>query len=266
MIFLKLGGSLITDKTKDNSPRLDVLDRLARDIHASHLTAHSLPLIGHGSGSFGHAAAKKHGTRDGVYDEAGWRGFADVSVQALRLNRIVADAMHNAGIPVISISPASSARCEDGKLVYLDTAPIRSALQNGIVPLVMGDVAFDSVRGGTILSTEEIFAYLSREIPVTRILLAGETDGVYVSMSDKRIVPRISPANWESLRGGLGGSRGADVTGGMASKARDMLALVLANPKLTVQIFSGLIEGNVERALNGEEFGTMLVADDWMSR
>jgi isopentenyl phosphate kinase len=85
-------------------------------------------------------------------------------------------------------------------------------------------------------------------------------------MSDKRIVPRISPANWESLRGGLGGSRGADVTGGMASKVRDMLALVSANPKLTVQIFSGLIEGNVERALNGQEFGTMLVADDWMSR
>ena len=33
MIFLKLGGSLITDKTRDNTPRLEVIHRLARELH-----------------------------------------------------------------------------------------------------------------------------------------------------------------------------------------------------------------------------------------
>ncbi len=34
MIFLKLGGSLITDKTRDNTPRLEVIHRLARELAA----------------------------------------------------------------------------------------------------------------------------------------------------------------------------------------------------------------------------------------
>jgi isopentenyl phosphate kinase len=239
-------------------------------------------LLGHGSGSFGHAAAKKHGTRAGVQDADGWRGFAEVSVMAARLNRIVADALHEAVLPVISFCPSASARCADGKLVYLDTAPIEAALNHGVVPLVMGDVAFDSVRGGTIVSTEEVFAYLANRLPVTQVLLAGETEGVYKNFEPRshedtkgnqfetfapsrlrgEIVPRITPLNWDEIRSGVGGSRGADVTGGMASKVQDMLNLVQRRPTLTVRIFSGLVEGNVERALDGEAIGTEIAATD----
>ncbi|BCX05439.1 MAG: uridylate kinase [Candidatus Roseilinea sp.] len=281
MIFLKLGGSLITDKTQANTPRLDVIHRLAKEIRDWRLemVRHPSPiLLGHGSGSFGHAAAKRYGTRAGVHDAAGWRGFAEVSVAAARLNRIVADALHEAGVPVISFCPSASARCKDGRLGYLDVAPIRAALDHGLVPLVMGDVAFDDVRGGTIVSTEEVFAYLAHALPVTHVLLAGETEGVYASFEPRSsgaaeedrplrlrasaVVPRITLLNWDEVRGSVGGSRGADVTGGMASKVRDMLDLVAAHPTVTVRIFSGLIEGNVTRALLGEPVGTEIVATD----
>jgi isopentenyl phosphate kinase len=289
MIFLKLGGSLITDKTQENMPRLDVIRRLAKEIrdwrleieHSRSPISNLQLLLGHGSGSFGHIPAKKYGTRDGVRDAAQWRGFAEVSVIASRLNRIVADALHEAGVPVMSFCPSASARCEDGKLVYLDTQPIRTALEHSLTPLVMGDVAFDSVRDGTIVSTEEVFAYLADELPVTQVLLAGETEGVYrlgtqrnreaeinkeLSASPllrvQEIIPRITPLNWDEFQGGVGGSRGADVTGGMAGKVRDMLTLVMSHPTVTVHIFSGLVEGNVERALRGERIGTEIVATD----
>ncbi len=268
MIFLKLGGSLITDKTGDNMPRLDVIRRLADEIHRSILDAQGPILLGHGSGSFGHAAAKKYDTRAGVRGPAQWRGFAEVSVAAARLNRIVADALHEAGVPVISFCPSASARCEDGRLLYLDAAPIRTALEHGLVPLVMGDVAFDAVRGGTIVSTEEVFAYLANVLPVTCVLLAGETEGVYerwdpaAGRSRGRIVERITPSNWEAVRGSVGGAQGADVTGGMAGKVRDMLDLVMVHPTVTVRIFSGLVEGNVARALSGERVGTEIIATD----
>ncbi|GIV83149.1 MAG: uridylate kinase [Candidatus Roseilinea sp.] len=279
MIFLKLGGSLITDKTQANTPRLDVIRRLAREIQDWRLAMARHPssprcdvrlLIGHGSGSFGHAAAKRYGTRAGVRDAEGWRGFAEVSVAAARLNRIVADALHEAGVPVISFCPSASARCVDGRLVYLDDAPIRAALDHGIVPLVMGDVAFDDRRGGTIVSTEEVFAYLANVLSVAHVLLAGETEGVYRYFEPRSreggqrvdIIPRITPLNWDAVRGNVGGSRGADVTGGMASKVRDMLALVAAHPTTIVRIFSGLVEGNVTRALRGEPIGTEIIATD----
>jgi isopentenyl phosphate kinase len=265
MIFLKLGGSLITDKTRENMPRPEVIARLAREI-AAHLQERGKAeplLIGHGSGSFGHAAARKYGTRDGVRADADWRGFAEVSVVAARLNRLVADALHDAGVPVVSAPPSASARCEDGRIVAMDTRLIRAALDHGLVPLVQGDVALDTARGGTIVSTEEVFAYLAGEFPVTHILLAGETEGVYGHAPEAPgdIIECITPQNWETLRGGVGGSRGADVTGGMASKVRDMLALVSARAGLTALIFSGLEEGNVARALRGELIGTLVRAN-----
>jgi isopentenyl phosphate kinase len=261
MIFLKLGGSLITDKTQGNTPRLDVLKRLAHEIAHSQISYPKSLLLGHGSGSFGHAAAKKHGTRQGVHSPADWRGFAEVSVAAARLNRIVADCLHQAGLPVISVLPSASVVCVDGVLSSMDTQLIQTSLAHGLTPLVMGDVALDTVRGGTIVSTEEVFGYLSRQFPVTRILLAGETEGVYERYSPQSpgpIIPNITPQNWAEISSGIGGSRGADVTGGMASKVRDMVALVQANPSITVQIFSGMLEGNVYRALAGELVGTQV--------
>ena len=66
LVFLKLGGSLITDKMKPYTPLLEVIDDLARQIAASLQTDRNLRIvIGHGAGSFGHVAASEYKTRDG---------------------------------------------------------------------------------------------------------------------------------------------------------------------------------------------------------
>lgn len=41
---------------------------------------------------------------------------------------------------------------------------IKAALKAGIVPVVHGDVSFDEELGGTVASTEDIFAFLAREM------------------------------------------------------------------------------------------------------
>jgi isopentenyl phosphate kinase len=46
------------------------------------------------------------------------------------------------------------------------------------VPLLYGDVAFDRVRGGTIVSTEQVLAFVARQLPPQWLLLAGDTEGV----------------------------------------------------------------------------------------
>ena len=91
LVFLKLGGSLITDKTQAETPRQDVLEELAQEVRQARAEAPELRMVlAHGSGSFGHVAARRHGTRAGVTGQAGWQGFAEVSDAAARLNRIVA--------------------------------------------------------------------------------------------------------------------------------------------------------------------------------
>ena len=85
MLFLKLGGSAITDKTRESTAREDVIRRVAyeirkaqdRNLHPerSRRTALHL-LIGHGSGSFGHFAAKK----SGFGQRGNWRAYGEIGV------------------------------------------------------------------------------------------------------------------------------------------------------------------------------------------
>ena len=107
LVFIKLGGSLITDKTRPYTPLLDVMDDLALQITTTLQAQPDLRLvIGHGAGSFGHVAASEYKTRDGYprasqlihrerdHDEEHyWKGFAEVWYQASSLNRYVMDAL-----------------------------------------------------------------------------------------------------------------------------------------------------------------------------
>ena len=95
-------------------------------------------------------------TRAGVRSQEGWRGYADTALVAGQLNRLVVDALREAGVPVLPLQPSASAYCHDGELRSLDERPVRVALEHGLVPVLYGDVALDEVRGGTIISTEEI--------------------------------------------------------------------------------------------------------------
>lgn len=248
LLFLKLGGSLITDKTGVEAVRPQILSRLPAEIQEARSADPGLRLlIGHGSGSFGHVPAAEYGTRQGVKTAAQWRGFAEVSAAAARLNRLVTEALLAAGLPALSLQPSASAVCEDGRITSLVTAPIQTALDAGLIPVVYGDVAFDTVRGGTIISTEEIMSYLVPALRPAWLLLAGETEGVLDRQG--KVVPLITRATVAEISPALSGSRGTDVTGGMASKVNSMLDLVDRSPRLTIRIFSGLESGELKQAL-----------------
>lgn len=258
LTFMKLGGSLITDKRVEASFREDVASRIAAEIASALNETDDLRLlIGHGSGSFGHFAAKRYRTIEGVHSQAEWRGFAEVATVAAELNYRMAQTLQAAGVPVWRIQPSASAVSRDGELVSMALNPLQAALEHGLVPLVYGDVALDTVRGGTIISTETIFFYLSRHFPVRRILLLGEVEGVY--NRDGRIIPAITPASFDAVKPALGGSAGTDVTGGMETKVRDMLALAQRVSGLEIRIMDGRQPGLLrDTLLSQAEPGTRI--------
>jgi isopentenyl phosphate kinase len=272
LIFLKLGGSVITDKTTPYSPRLDSLSRLAREIQAVLVSRPDMRLvIGHGSGSFGHFAVKESLAPHAYPPPEGsgpnalkdyWRGFAEVWYRASQLNRFVVEALHAAGIPVVAFAPSATATAENGKLKSWDIHAVRQALDSGLVPIIFGDIAFDPVKGGTILSTEMLMFRLAHELRPSAILLAGLEAAVWADFpARQQSIQRITPSAFAALSGGIGGSHGTDVTGGMRSKVEEMLELVRQIPDLTVQIFSGEEAGSVEQALRGKTLGTLITSD-----
>lgn len=260
LTFLKLGGSLITDKTRPYTPRPERLDDLAAQIASALQEQADLRLVlGHGSGSFGHQAASQHDTRRGVSGPEAWRGFAEVWYQASTLNRLVVEALHRAGLPAISIPASATVTAHNGKVFIWDIYPLEAALANGLLPVVYGDVVFDQVRGGTILSTEELFVHLVHRLQPGRILLAGLEPGVWADFPARtRLLEELTPQGLAEQAPGLGGAAGSDVTGGMQAKVNAMLALLDQVPDLEALVFSGEENNNVRCALLGGKPGTRL--------
>lgn len=258
--FLKLGGSLITDKNRPHQARPETLKRLGEEIASALRQQPEMRLLlGHGSGSFGHIPAHKFGTRQGVYTQDEWRGFVEVWQEAAALNRLVFEALSEARVPALAFPPSAMVTARDGQISTWHLEPLRAALQAGLLPVVYGDVVFDTARGGTILSTEDLFTYLARQLSPQRVLLAGIEPGVWADYpACTRLLREITPANLPQLTATLGGSRATDVTGGMQSKVHAMLALIQEIPGLEALIFSGDKPGAVEAVLLGAKRGTRL--------
>jgi isopentenyl phosphate kinase len=265
LVFLKLGGSLITDKGSPQKASEEVIRRIVGEIRAALDEVPALRLVlGHGSGSFGHPPASKYGVQEGLAGSDDWWGYAETAVIAGRLNHLVCEAMLEGGVPVVPLQPSASARCEDGSLVHVEVAPLEKSLERGLVPVVYGDVSFDSVRGSAVISTEQIFAYLAPHLKPARIVVAGHVEGVFTAdpllETGTRLLSEVSVSAPSGVEEMLTGSIDTDVTGGMLSKVRTMCQLIQGQQTITVRIISGRKDGLIKRALvdPGVEEGTLL--------
>jgi len=257
LTFIKFGGSVITNKQEQETPDLDIIRSLAQELHMFRSAHPATPLLlGHGSGSFGHAYAARYGIHRGLRASDDWTGFALTGGAALRLNRIVVDTLLTAGVPALSLQPSASLQSSSGQITSWNITPIMQALTYGLVPVIHGDVAFDAKQGSTIVSTETLFNYLALHSTLRpdRIILVGEK-AVYTA--DPRIdssakpIHLITRANIDETLHQVSGSHTTDVTGGMRSKIETMWKLVEALPNLTIYLI-GTSPGLLQKALHGE--------------
>jgi isopentenyl phosphate kinase len=260
LIFLKLGGSLITDKDRPHTARRRLIRRLTLEIKEALVEHPEISIIlGHGSGSFAHMPAARHGTRRGIESREQWQGFIEVWKEARDLNQIVIEECLNAGLPVIAFPP-SATHISTGRQGRNTSLPIiQVALNADLIPVVYGDVIFDEQLGGTIFSTEEVFTILVEDLEPSRILLAGYEEGVFQDFPRRRnVIGAITPESYKIEPGSAGASASIDVTGGMYNKVNLMVQLVSLHPELSVQVFSGRRPGILKMAISGGRPGTRI--------
>jgi isopentenyl phosphate kinase len=252
-IFIKFGGSLITDKSTPYSARVDVIHRLCREIREARVQKALSLLVGHGGGSFPHVSASHYQTAKGVVNERSWEGFVKVHDDAARLNTIACQAFHSSGELAVSVQPSAACVARAGRITDWFTTPIERLLKAGIIPVVYGDVCLDDVQGMCIISTEEIFRYLALHLHPSRVILLGKVDGVMDGQGE--VVPVISRDTLPEVLPALVGSDGvADVTGGMLHKVERSLEL-----GVRTEIINGLIPGALQKTLLGEPVGGTVI-------
>ena len=222
--LVKFGGGLITDKLRTETARHEVIEDLARAFAEARLESGTAWVLGHGSGSFGHQAARgsilaesSSASPRSCRDEEDRLAVARTADAAARLHRLVVDSLLRASVPCFSwlvssvVSGASRESTCEGRTV-------RRLLDEGLVPVTMGDVVVGGPDGTEIWSTERVLSWVARELVasgwrVERVLWFGNTNGILDA--DGRVIDQIDAANLEQARALTSGSDGVDVTGGM---------------------------------------------------
>lgn len=261
LTLIKIGGSLITDKSKPFTVREQALVTIAREVKKATETGQSI-ILGHGAGSFGHTVAKQHQTHKGITNKQGLEGLVEVALAARQLNFLVLQALRAEGVLAMALSPASMMTSTNHSLASLYTSPIEQALEAGLLPVVYGDVILDTAVGCSIFSTEVVLGHIGLALkaaghPVERIIHCGETNGVYDSAGNT--IPLITSENFTSLKAVLGGSSGTDVTGGMLHKVEETLEL--AKQGIPGLIIDGIEQGSLSQVMAGKEVvGTKIKA------
>ena len=252
LLLIKLGGSLITDKSKDYTARPAIIRQLAKEIKLARKQYQGDLIIVHGSGSFAHTPAAKYHTKDGLINKNSFRGLPIVADAAIQINRLVVQGFLQEKLPVVSFSPASFILASGQKTKSAEVAPLVHALDLGFLPVLYGDIIFDHKQGFCIYSAEKTITLLSQKLSnkysKINLIFCGDTDGVYDDQ--KKTLPTITPSSFSKLKKFITGSGHTDVTGGMIHKVTESIAL--ARRGIQTLIISGHRKGELKRAILGQ--------------
>ncbi|PSP81515.1 acetylglutamate kinase [Halobacteriales archaeon QS_1_68_20] len=214
---LKLGGSVITEKDSPETLDDDALSAVADDVAGADV---SDLVVVHGGGSFGHHNAAAHGvtTENGSHETT---AVADIHGAMKTLNESVLAHLRDRGVPAVPVHPLSAARRDAEGALTLFTEQVAAMLDEGFVPVLHGDLVVHDGEGVTVVSGDELVVDLADTLDADRVGLCSTVPGVLDE--DGAVVARIE--SYEDVADALGGSDATDVTGGMAAKVRELLAL-----------------------------------------
>lgn len=248
MILIKLGGSVITDKSQYKKFNKEQTARLCREIAESGRSV----MIVHGAGSYGHVLAKRYAIQNGLVDFAQVSPAAMVHHDAMELGLLVTSELMAVGIPAASLSPGSCFVMDEGRLVVDDEEVIRRMSHVGIMPVTHGDVVMDRQKGFAIVSGDELMEVMARIFNPERIVFVSDIDGLYDSNPKENPEARMIPEVTQEILDGVSSDEDVDdVTGGVRNKMEAMLRM--CSPDRDCVLVNGTVPGRLLSLLKGEE-------------
>ncbi|MFW6117849.1 MAG: isopentenyl phosphate kinase, partial [Thermoproteota archaeon] len=176
LTLLKIGGSVITDKTEELKVRMQTITRLAEEIYKANLQR---LIVVHGGGSFGHPLAKRYSLIEGFREERQKVGFSETHHMMTVLNGLFMDELIGLNLPAMSITPSSCIITKNGRIEKLEDRILKTFLDMNFLPVLYGEVVLDSKLGFTILSGDQIVSKVSTRFNAERIIIGVDVDGLY---------------------------------------------------------------------------------------
>ncbi|MGD9381544.1 MAG: amino acid kinase, partial [Candidatus Thorarchaeota archaeon] len=129
---IKLGGSLLTDKTKPYTYRKEVLESVSREIGEclDEGLIQALVLL-HGVGSYGHPPVLEHNLHKGFLGPEQLLPLSKTQESVATLRHIIVKELQNAGIPVCLMYPSSMVTSEKMRMANYFLEPLKGFVSIG---------------------------------------------------------------------------------------------------------------------------------------
>ena len=258
MFIVKLGGSVITDKNKENSFRKKIVQRLANEIKKSNKKI----ILVHGAGSFGHITAEKYQLNQGYKSKNQLRGLSLTHTNVRKLNLMVINNLQDAGIPAVSVPPFMIIKLNEHGIVSFDFEVFDNLLKLGFMPVTFGDVVLDQKLGFSICSGDLIVEALACHYKPERTVFVIDEDGLFSSNpkvdKNARLLKHITIEGLNELKTTI--DTHSDVTGGMKGKINAIKNI--SNQGLSTILLNGNKAGRLYCALIGEDITGTFVSGD----
>ncbi len=248
---VKLGGSAITDKSKDCTPDIPVIQHAIEQ-----LASHKAPIILlHGGGSFAHPSVIRSKLDKGFTEKNQTMAVSETEFNLDQLTRIISASLLSNKRPFVPLHPIAFITMRAGRINRCFLDPIRRSLELGFTPLMHGDLAFDETKGWGVLSADKLATLFGTRLKVNRVLFGCDVDGIY-SRSPKvskeaELITEITSSNASSLIRNLAREPSKDATGGMLGKAIE--ALQIARRGRESIIFNLKKRNALSNVLNGRQ-------------
>jgi isopentenyl phosphate kinase len=258
-LFIKIGGSFLTDKTKVDSLNEDRVRTIAQAISLARQEKEFQLVLGHGAGAYGHIQAKQLTAQQGIHPEFGWQAFYRIRKDMAMMNARFLQLCNEQDLFPITIQPSAIITALGGEIISIHTRVIRKLLDYQQIPLIHGDIVVDEKQGFTIASTEELLTALAQTIHFDRVVMISDVPGVLDG--DGRVIPIINYENRTHIMAHLNGSQGIDVTGGMKSKVEQLFALIDARhfPTAVITTCNGDDSQSLAAALIGKNHSGTII-------
>lgn len=244
MILIKLGGSVVTNKSKALSPRRKAIDNIIKGLKK---IGEPMAIV-HGGGSYGHYWSVKYDmhTKERRYD---LHGVSVVKNSMIELDKIILDSMIRNRLHPYCLPPTDfmSRDRPIGKKIR----EMEKIAKSGMIPVTYGDALWYGQNKTYILSGDRIMTHLAKVLRPKLAIFALDENGLYSDLKSKKLIRKLKGQRL------LISENKMDVTGGMVRKVEE--ATKIAKMGLGVFFVNGNRPERIVKAVKKREFeGTLL--------
>ncbi len=225
LIVIKLGGSALTDKRKIYTPRIPIIESSAAQIAA--ICKHFSLVLVHGAGSYGHIPVIKFKLEHGLKSPKQVKGLAATKFKLLEWESILDEIFLAHGVPVTPFLASDFMVTKYGRIVSSKLDPLAGWLRLGCIPITGGDIVKDTKRGFSILSGDQIAAFIAIRLKATKLVYGVDVDGIFDANpklnSQARLLKSLKPSSAARLLSKATSGTAPDVTGGMGGKIKEAI-------------------------------------------